>query len=75
MRINGRMLYWITQRFPRSDKTDYRSDHSGYRINRTQLANDANYKEATNPAVSTYGAGSAALASRLTSLSNHKLAR
>ena len=34
----------------------------------------ASYKEATIPAVSTYGAGSAVLASRLTSLSNRKLA-
>ena len=37
-------------------------------------ANYASYKEATVPAVSTYGAGSAVLASRLTSLSNRKLA-
>ena len=35
----------------------------------------ASYKEATIPAVSTYGAGSAVLASRPTSLSNRKLAR
>ena len=35
----------------------------------------ASYKEATIPAVSTYGAGSAVLGSRLTSLSNRKLAR
>ena len=35
----------------------------------------ASYKEATIPAVSTYGAGSAVLASRLTSLSNRKIAR
>ena len=39
------------------------------------LAHCASYKEATIPAVSTYGAGSAVLASRLTSLSNRKLAR
>ena len=38
------------------------------------LAHCASYKEATIRAVSTYGAGSAVLASRLTSLSNHKLA-
>ena len=39
------------------------------------LAHCASYKEATIPAVSTYGAGLAVLASRLTSLSNRKLAR
>ena len=38
------------------------------------LAHCASYKEATIPAVSTYGADSAVLTSRLTSLSNHKLA-
>ena len=36
---------------------------------------DASYREATIPAIPTYGAGSAVLASRLTSLSNRKLAR